>query len=161
MNQVSGGAAGKQINAVHQPLAEITVARAGDRSPDGVAWALRKRPLPPGRFPTRWFRWRRPNKIALHEVVRRTGPIQKDAVLAVAGNQVARATDSAADGVPRRLDVDPAKLVGQSGLPSDVRADVIALNRVAGGRGVKDLDAIVRIAGNDVARARGCPANRV
>ena len=53
------------------------------------------------------------------------------------------------------------KLVGQSGLPGGVRADVIALNQVGGGRSAIDLDAIVGIAGNDIARAGGRSADGV
>src|ERR1022692_3776712 len=55
----------------------------------------------------------------------------------------------------------PAKLVSQSGLSSDRRADVVALNRVRSCRDAKDLDAMADIASNDVARAWGCPADRV
>src|SRR5664280_1011054 len=112
LDDVSGSAGPNEVDA----SLSVGVAVAGDQvagdragAADGIAGgagnahsrpSVRQAARPAGSSP---------NEVALDEVVCGGGPIQEDAVLAIAGNQVASATRGAANNVSRRLDVDPAK----------------------------------------------------
>ena len=93
LDQVSGGAAGEQLDA-RLPRIAIggdQVARAEGGAADGVARRAGNAHSRPAVSQPGGPAGDGANQVALHDVVRRTGPIQKDAVLAVAGNQVASA----------------------------------------------------------------------
>ena len=87
-----------------------------------------------------------------------------DAVTAVAGDQVARPGGGAADRVVGRAvqDHDAAvvcRAVAQRA--GGVGADVVALDLVGAGAAVADFDALLVVAGDQVARAGGGAADRV
>src|SRR5262249_38185118 len=101
------------------------------------------------------------DRIALDPVARRPGGEDDDPVDRVAGDDLAAARDRAADGIVRRpvVEADPVQVRYSFG-PGDIATDYIALHEVAGG-GREQLDTVLGVAGQDVPRARGRPADRV
>ena len=84
-----------------------------------------------------------------------------DAVVAVAGDDVAGARDAAADRVRRRVIQDhAAAVVAEAVAAGDVGADVVAGDRVPRGA-VVEQDALVVVAGDDVAQRGLGAADRV
>src|SRR5262245_41000346 len=65
------------------------------------------------------------------------------------------AVESADDVVVGSINEDAVSPVAQVARAADVRADHVALDTVAGGAGAGDGDAVLAVAGNDVARRRG------
>src|SRR5687768_9345153 len=100
--------------------------------------------------------------VALDDVVPGAAAVDDDAVLRVAGDDVARATAGAADRVGRRLvDRDAAVAVGDRAGAAGVGADIGAEQLIAAGGGGVELDAGLRVAGDDDAVAAAGAADGV
>ena len=87
--------------------------------------------------------------------------IESNAVTAVAGNDVARSSHCASDeGVVGAQEID-SRAEAKTHRPGSVRADVVALNLIAGDGVVEQLNVVTGVAGNDVARGGSCAADGV
>src|SRR5439155_5895395 len=99
--------------------------------------------------------------VAADDVAGCAGVLKLDAVEAIAGNNVSRCGDGAADGVAGGADDVDAIVVRHSACAGGVGADVVAFHEIAGGSDVADLHAIAAIAGDDIACAGDEPADHV
>ena len=158
-------AAGRRnINAI-RIVAGNQVARAGIGAANGVggriievnaAVAIGERPGPGGICA---------DVVALN-YISTGGGIQGDAYVAVAGDHIAHAGDSPADGIGAggseiNSRIAAAAPVRQRVRTSDVGANVIALNDVITGPGPGQVDAILDIAGDEISGCRRGAANPV
>ncbi len=103
------------------------------------------------------------DKISLNKVVRGGAAADIDAILRIPGDGIAGPRRRAADGVVVGAadDLDAVKSVGQTHTARGVDADKISLNKVVRGVAVADINAVVRIARDDVLGGRSCSADRV
>ena len=81
----------------------------------------------------------------------------------IAGNEIARARIRAADEVAAGTapDSNPEAVVAEGVGAGDVGADEIAEHGIAARAGIGNVDAILPVAGNDIARAGTGAANQV
>ena len=98
--------------------------------------------------------------LVVRDCVGRRGAVRllnQDTIARIARDHVA------GDGVKGCIVQDQAVLpITQPDASGDIDSDVIALDQIAfGGLGVADGDALIRVARNDVAGARGRPADRI
>src|SRR5208282_3105601 len=103
------------------------------------------------------------NEIALHKIAAGTGVTDEHAVGAVAGNEVGGGGGRATDEIAERgaIDAHAGKTVGERLFSSEVGADKISLDHGAIHSAHGDAITEARIAGNEIACARGGAANEV
>src|SRR5208282_1545314 len=103
------------------------------------------------------------DEISEHKIVARAGIGNINAICLVAGNQIACAWTGSADKVVRRAvpQANAVRLItiGQRRFAADVGADVIALNDIA--THADHGNAVVGVAGQQVARTGGCATDGV
>ena len=101
--------------------------------------------------------------ISFDHVARGARRVEHDAVEGIAGDDVTRARRRSAHRVGSRPgdDVQAVDAVGDRRGPRGIGADKVPIHEVARRPRVGDIDADDRVAGDDVAGARGGPAHRV
>ena len=101
------------------------------------------------------------NVVALDFVPRGVGTREKDAAI-VGGDDVTRPSHRPSDGVAGRvIDIHAMTGVTQINGPAHVGADMVALNLIPRRAALVDVDAVLVIAGDQVARPGDCPADYV
>ena len=99
------------------------------------------------------------DEIALNQIAAAIGKV--DATAAAAGNNVARSSRCAADGVVAGAQEINTCAIANSRSAGGVGADVVALNQIAGDGVLLQINARAGVAGNDVARRGSCATDDV
>ena len=160
MDHVPGSLAGVDVNA-SVGVARNGVARARNAASDSIRRGTveENAGIPVGQCPR--SRDIQADEVTLNCVSGSVAPHQLHPGLYVSRNHVARCCCRPADAVAARLQQDSGPQITQRLGPGDVGANEVALDHVGRAVAAGEIDAVVGVAGDDVACPRQCSTNRV